>query len=142
MKNKNTIHAFLLHYGMSTVLLLMLVAILVMLNRVNINQKVTADILEEGKGIYKAYVVKNNYLTLEKNTLNIDAISGETLAFSIQTVKEEPDYYVIKIVPKEEHVVKRAFQGNTKLTGFLYTHKVKLWNLVFSKIYSNKNTLW
>ena len=46
MKERNTIHAFLLHYGISTVLLCMLVAIVVMLNTVDINQKVTAP---EGK---------------------------------------------------------------------------------------------
>lgn len=52
MKERNTIHAFLLHYGISTVLLCMLVAIVVMLNTVDINQKVTADLLKE-KGEYR-----------------------------------------------------------------------------------------
>lgn len=76
MKERNTIHAFLLHYGISTVLLCMLVAIVVMLNTVDINQKVTADLLKE-KGEYKAYVVKNTYLSLDKGgSLTIDAMEG------------------------------------------------------------------
>ncbi len=142
MKTKNTPYAFFLHYGISTVLLLMLVAIIVMLNTVNINQKVTADILEE-EGKYRAYVVKNVYLALDTgNSLSIDAMDGEKMKFTILSVTEEPDYYVIHMVPEARHIVKKAFNGNTKLSGYVYTHKIKLWQLVFSKIPLNKNSLW
>ena len=95
MKERNTIHAFLLHYGISTVLLCMLVA-----------------------------------------------MEGEKLTFTIQSVMEEPDYYVVCMTPEVRPVVERAFRGNSKLSGYVYTHKVKLWHLVFSKISLNKNTLW
>ena len=142
MKERNTIHAFLLHYGISTVLLCMLVAIVVMLNTVDINQRVTADVLK-GKGGYKAYMVKNTYLSLDKgDSLTIDAMEGEKLTFTIQSVMEEPDYYVVCMTPEVRPVVERAFRGNSKLSGYVYTHKVKLWHLVFSKISLNKNTLW
>ena len=141
MKERNTIHAFLLHYGISTVLLCMLVAIVVMLNTVDINQKVTADLLKE-KGEYKAYVVKNTYLSLDKGgSLTIDAMEGKKLTFTIQSVMEEPDYYVV-CTPDVRTAVEKAFRGNSKLSGYVYTHKVKLWHLVFSKISLNKNTLW
>ena len=109
MKERNTIHAFLLHYGSSTVLLCMVVAIVVMLNTVDINQKVTADVLK-GKGGYKAYMVKNTYLSLDKgDSLTIDAMEGEKLTFTIQSVMEEPDYYVVCMTPEDRQYVKRHF---------------------------------
>ena len=72
----------------------------------------------------------------------IDAMEGEKLTFTIQSVMEEPDYYVVCMTPEVRPVVERAFRGNSKLSGYVYTHKVKLWHLVFSKISLNKNTLW
>ncbi|MCD8317346.1 MAG: hypothetical protein LUC45_00120, partial [Paraprevotella sp.] len=94
MKEKHAMYAFFLHYGISTVLLLMLAAIIVMLNTVEINQKVTADILKEGERC-RAYVAKNACLTLHKGySLTIDAMNGEKLGFTVQSVMEEPDYYV------------------------------------------------
>ena len=40
-------------------------------------------------------MVKNTYLSLDKgDSLTIDAMEGEKLTFTIQSVMEEPDYYV------------------------------------------------
>lgn len=142
MKEKNTIHTFFLHYGISSVLLCMLIAVVIMLNTVDINQKVTADILKE-KEAYKAYVAKNVYLSLDEgDSLTIDAMEGGKLIFAIQSVVEEPDYYVVCMTPESPAVVERTFRGNSKLSGYVYTHKVKLWHLVFSKISLNKNVIW
>lgn len=142
MKEKNIIHTFFLHYGISFVLLWMLIAVVVMLNTVNINQKVMADILKD-KEVYKAYVAKSVYLSLgREGFLTIDVMDGDKLTFTILSVVEEPDYYVACMTPESPVVVERAFRGNSKLSGYVYTHKVKLWHLVFSKISLNKNVIW
>lgn len=137
MKKKKYIYSFFLHYGISAVLIFMFCMVVIMLNKIEISNKANADVFIESIPVCKAYVSKNNKLDLHRgNSINIDIADGKTLSFTIQDITEEQDFYVIRIIFGDniDDLIK-AFSGNSKLSGYVYTNKIKLWNLIFSRIY-------
>lgn len=136
MTLRQYIYRFLLHYGISTVLLIMLVAILYMMRVIGISNKVSVDIYADTAYGYCAYLPVTSDLALhEDDTLVVSTGEGDTsVRFRIEHTTVEPSYFVCRMLPISDDVeMQKAFGGNTRLTGYVFTEKIQLSHLIFRK---------
>jgi len=136
MKQENKIYGFFLHYGISFVLLFMLVGIAYMLQTIEIKNKVSVDVFfDKDFSAYTAYVSKNNQFHSQVNKLiQIDTSDRMHLSFKVLAIREESSFFVLQLLPQNKSViVNNFFAGNTKYSGYIFTNKIKLWDLIFSK---------
>lgn len=136
MTLRQYIYRFLLHYGISTVLLIMLVAILYMMRVIGISNKVSVDIYADTAYGYCAYLPITSDLALyEGDTLVVSTGEGDTsVRFRIEQTTVEPSYFVCRMLPISDDVeMQKAFGGNTRLTGYVFTEKIQLSHLIFRK---------
>lgn len=136
MTLRQYIYRFLLHYGISTVLLIMLVAILYMMRVIGISNKVSVDIYADTAYGYCAYLPVTSDLALyEGDTLVVSTGEGDTsVRFRIEQTTVEPSYFVCRMLPISDDVeMQKAFGGNTRLTGYVFTEKIQLSHLIFRK---------
>ncbi len=138
MTLRQHIYRFLLHYGISTVLLIMLVAILYMMRVIGISNKVSVDIYADTAYGYCAYLPVTSNLTLhEGDTLTVSTGKGDTsVRFRIEQTTVEPSYFVCRMSPVSDNAeMTRAFGGNTRLTGYVFAEEIQLSQLIFRKWY-------
>lgn len=136
MTLRQYIYRFLLHYGISTVLLIMLVAILYMMRVIGISNKVSVDIYADTAYGYCAYLPVTSDLALhEGDTLAVSTGGGDTsVRFRIEQTTVEPSYFVCRMSPVSDNAeMTRAFGGNTRLTGYVFAEKIQLSQLIFRK---------
>lgn len=136
MTQRQRIYHFLLHYGISTVLLIMLVAILYMMRVIGISNKVSVDIYADTSYGYCAYLpITSNLALADGDTLTVSTGGGDTsIRFRIQGTTMEPSYLVCRMLPISDDVeMQKAFGGNTRLTGYVFTEKIQLSHLIFRK---------
>lgn len=136
MTQRQRIYHFLLHYGISTVLLIMLVAILYMMRMIGISNKVSVDIYADTAYGYCAYLpITSNLALADGDTLTVSTGGGDTnIRFRIQGTIMEPSYLVCRISPVSDgSEMSRAFGGNTRLTGYVFAEKIQLSHLIFRK---------
>lgn len=136
MTQRQRIYHFLLHYGISTVLLIMLVAILYMMRMIGISNKVSVDIYADTAYGYCAYLPVTSDLTLyEGDTLVVSTGEGDTsVRFRIEQTTVETSYFVCRMSPVSDNVeMTRAFGGNTRLTGYVFAEEIRLSHLIFRK---------
>ena len=136
MTLRQRIYHFLLHYGISTVLLIMLVAILYMMRVIGISNKVSVDIYADTSYGYCAYLpITSNLALTDGDTLTVSTGGGDTsIRFCIQGTTMEPSYLVCRMSPiSDEAEMTRAFGGNTRLTGYVFAEKIQLSHLIFRK---------
>lgn len=136
MTLRQYIYRFLLHYGISTVLLIMLVAILYMMRMIGISNKVSVDIYADTAYGYCAYLpITSNLALADGDTLTVSTGGGDTnIRFRIQGTIMEPSYLVCRISPVSDgSEMSRAFGGNTRLTGYVFAEKIQLSHLIFRK---------
>lgn len=136
MTQRQRIYHFLLHYGISTVLLIMLVAILYMMRMIGISNKVSVDIYADTAYGYCAYLpITSNLALADGDTLTVSTGGGDTsISFRIQRTTMEPSYLVCRMSPVSDDVeMQKAFGGNTRLTGYVFAEKIQLSHLIFRK---------
>lgn len=135
MIKKHSIYKFFLHYGMSTVLIVMFITIVYMLQTIEISNRVNVDIYINTDKEYYVYIPKNNTIHLEKNSLlPIRVQDNSELIFKILHIKEETSYVVCCLKPvSNEETLHHYFEGNTRLTGYVFANKIKLSDLIFNK---------
>lgn len=136
MTQRQRIYHFLLHYGISTVLLIMLVAILYMMRMIGISNKVSVDIYADTAYGYCAYLpITSNLALADGDTLTVSTGGGDTnIRFRIQGTIMEPSYLVCRMSPVSDgSEMSRAFGGNTRLTGYVFAEKIQLSHLIFRK---------
>lgn len=126
---------FGLRYGVFIVLVLMFTGTLYMLDHLSIRCKVSADLLDVD-GRYTAYVGKSEgYVPSLGQAFELECGERGRLLFSISDIVEEPVFwhlYLDPVTPVPELTASLA--GNTKITGYVFTHRVKLRELVFRKL--------
>lgn len=136
MKRKRILGKLLLHYGISVVLILMMAGIAYLLQVIEIRNRIPTDVIYCAQtDSYMAYVGKNPFRGYAIGDLiTIDISDKEQLRFDVRNVREESTLMVLQLAPvAPDAVMRRHFAGDTKLSGFVFTNKVKLWNLIFSK---------
>lgn len=136
MTLRQRIYHFLLHYGISTVLLIMLLAILYMMRVIGISNKVSVDIYADTSYGYCAYLpITSNLALTDGDTLTVSTGGGDTsIRFRIQGTTMEPSYLVCRMSPvSDEAEMQKAFGGNTRLTGYVFAEEIQLSHLIFRK---------
>lgn len=126
---------FGLRYGVFIVLVLMFTGTLYILDHLSIRCKVSAELLYVD-GRHTAYVEKSeDYVPSVGQAFELDCGERGRLLFSIVDIVEEPVYWRLRIGPvTPEQELAAALAGNTKMTGYVFTHRVKLRELVFRKL--------
>ncbi len=127
------VYSFFLHYGISAVLVFMFCMVAIMLDKIEISNKTHVDVFAGKFPACKAYIGKTDRLLLKESCcINIDVTHGGTLSFTIQDLTEEADFFVVRLVCMDNaDTLIKAFSGNSKLSGYVYTNKIKLWELIF-----------
>lgn len=134
MIKKHYIYNFFLHYGISTVLVIMFFAIVYMLQVIEISNKVNVDIYINTDKEYYAYLPKNSIQLNVNSLLHISVQNDVELVFEVVNIKTETSYIVCQLKPvTNKEVLHQTFSGNSKLTGYAFSNKVKLVNLIFNK---------
>ena len=133
MKPKNRLYQFLLHYGISAILGVMFVAVIGMLQLIEIDEKAAVDVVREHDGRCYCYVPRSVRLEAGRETLQVALYGGERLRLEIREWEETPAYVVCRVEPQEGASLPIASAGERKLTGYVVTGKVRLWDLLFSK---------
>ena len=124
---------FWIRWGMSFIMLILLILVAIILDVVKIRTKVAAEVVVE-KTEYVLYVTKDPILKIKRgDTLQVEATGGIEIPFLIREVHEEPGNTVCRVTPPEGGLLERCLSGNTKLQGYVFTRYVKLRNLVFAK---------
>lgn len=136
MKTNILIYPFLLRYGISAVLVVMMISIGFILKTIEIQNKTAVDVLwSSGTQKYTAFVDKNSQFHPEPGQqIEVDTSDKVKLYFKIETVKEEPSFFVLSILSQTDaSVLTSVFAGNTKLSGYIFTNNIQLWDLIFNK---------
>ena len=133
---KKQIYRFLLHYGISAVLMIMLVAIIYMLHVIHINNKVAIDVHKEETGVCRAYIPHSAYKSYSVgDTLRVHTYEGDVFHFRIINMEAETINQVYSLTPTTTDTLSlnTLFNGNSKTTVHIITGRNKLWNLIFNK---------
>jgi hypothetical protein len=114
----------------------MLIAIVLMLQTISIKNKVTVEIFLNTNGQLKAYVAKNEKLSIPSSKIMvIDTEDKRKINIQVEKIDCEPSYYVLQLRPllSKHTTLGSYFCGNSKISGYIYTDETKLSELVFSK---------
>ena len=135
MNMKKQIYRFLLHYGISAVLMIMLVAIIYMLHVIHINNKIAIELQKEETGVCKAYIPHSAYKSYSVgDTLQVHTYEGDAFRFRVINVKSESSCQVCSLASiAESRQTTFLFQGDSKIMVYIITGRNKLWNLIFNK---------
>lgn len=131
--NERRKRKFWIRWGMSVVMLALLVLVAIILDVVKIRTKVAAEVVVEQR-VCVLYVTKDPALKIKRgDTLQVEAAGGIRIPFLIESVREEPDNSACRVSTPERELLERCLSGNTRLQGYVFTRYVKLRNLVFAK---------
>lgn len=133
MEHKTSVYHFLLQYGISIILLIMMIGIGYMLQVMEIKEKVSVDLFCNDH-YYIAYIDRSNtFCPLANRVIEIDTNEKKKLFFKIVTVTKEASLIRMDLIPEtDKEIIQEAFAGNTKLSGYIYIDAIKLWDLIFS----------
>lgn len=134
MRHRASIYHFLLHHGISFILLIMMIGIAYMLQVMEIKEKISVDVFYNNH-YYIAYTDKSKTFSPSTNmVIGIDTNEKKKLLFRIVTVTEEESLTRMELTEvTDKEIVSSVFAGNTKLSGYIYVDTIKLWDLIFSK---------
>lgn len=134
MNKQAKITNFLIRHGMSITMVIIIIGLVFMLQIVEIKNKTPVEIMHiDGK--YVAYIMKNNnFNPMNHRTIHIDVSDRGNFSFEIRKIKEEPLFFFMEIIPvSSKQETDDFFNGNSRVSGFVFTNDIKLWSLVFSK---------
>ncbi len=133
MKSKISLYRFLLHYGTSVILLVMFMGLIYMLHVIEIKNKVTVEVFYKNDNYDVAYISRNtSFSPSVGEVIEIDFLQYKKLLFRVQKVTEEVSYVLLELTSiVDREILVKAFAGNTKVCGYIYTNPIKLWDLIF-----------
>lgn len=119
---------YMLRYGMSVILLVLFAFMGYVLNAIEIDNKVTVDVIMEHDGNLYCYVP--NGITMGKHVV-VQTTDGEDLSFSfdIQQVYKNYTVYVLE----SDSTMQFPNESDRKISGTVKIGKIKLVNLVFRR---------
>lgn len=123
-----------LRFGTFVVLLLLLGGTCLILNRFTIRTKASLEVVQTEGGLV-AYLPKGGTgAPSVADTLSVTTATGGRLRLVVAAVREEPDAWVLRMSDGRGGArFDSVAQGNSRLTGYFYTGRVRLISLVFRK---------
>lgn len=118
----------MLRYGMSVILLVLFAFMGYVLNAIEIDNKVTVDVIMEHDGNLYCYVP--NGITMGKHVV-VQTTDGEDLSFSFERQQVYKNYTVY--VLESDSTMQFPNESDRKISGTVKIGKIKLVNLVFRR---------
>jgi hypothetical protein len=118
----------MLRYGMSVILLVLFAFMGYVLNAIEIDNKVTVDVIMEHDGNLYCYVP--NGFTMGKHVV-VQTTDGKDLSFSFERQQVYKNYTVY--VLESDSTMQFPNESDRKISGTVKIGKIKLVNLVFRR---------
>lgn len=119
---------YMLRYGMSVILLVLFAFMGYVLNAIEIDNKVTVDVIMEHDGNLYCYVP--NGITMGKHVV-VQTTDGKGLSFSFERQQVYKNYTVY--VLESDSTMQFPNESDRKISGTVKIGKIKLVNLVFRR---------
>ena len=119
---------YMLRYGMSVILLVLFAFMGYVLNAIEIDNKVTVDVIMEHDGNLYCYVP--NGITMDKHVV-VQTTDGKNLSFSFERQQVYKNYTVY--VLESDSTIQFPNESDRKISGTVKIGKIKLVNLVFRR---------
>lgn len=119
---------YMLRYGMSVILLVLFAFMGYVLNAIEIDTKVTVDVIMEHDGNLYCYVP--NGITMGKHVV-VQTTDGKDLSFSFERQQVYKNYTVY--VLESDSTMQFPNESDRKISGTVKIGKIKLVNLVFRR---------
>ncbi len=119
---------YMLRYGMSVILLVLFAFMGYVLNAIEIDNKVTVDVIMEHDGNLYCYVP--NGITMGKHVV-VQTTEGKDLSFSFERQQVYKNYTVY--VLESDSTMQFPNESDRKISGTVKIGKIKLVNLVFRR---------
>lgn len=119
---------YMLRYGMSVILLVLFAFMGYVLNAIEIDNKVTVDVIMEHDGNLYCYVP--NGITMGKHVV-VQTTDGKDLSFSFEIQQVYKNYTVY--VLESDSTMQFPNESDRKISGTVKIGKIKLVNLVFRR---------
>lgn len=119
---------YMLRYGMSVILLVLFAFMGYVLNAIEIDNKVTVDVIMEHDGNLYCYVP--NGITMGKHVV-VQTTDGKNLSFSFERQQVYKNYTVY--VLESDSTMQFPNESDRKISGTVKIGKIKLVNLVFRR---------
>lgn len=119
---------YMLRYGMSVILLVLFAFMGYVLNAIEIDNKVTVDVIMEHDGNLYCYVP--NRITMGKRVV-VQTTDGKDLSFSFERQQVYKNYTVY--VLESDSTMQFPNESDRKISGTVKIGKIKLVNLVFRR---------
>lgn len=119
---------YMLRYGMSVILLVLFAFMGYVLNAIEIDNKVTVDVIMEHDGNLYCYVP--NGITMGKHVV-VQTTDGKDLSFSFERQQVYKNYTVY--VLESDSTMQFLNESDRKISGTVKIGKIKLVNLVFRR---------
>lgn len=119
---------YMLRYGMSVILLVLFAFMGYVLNAIEIDNKVTVDVIMEHDGNLYCYVP--NGITMDKHVV-VQTTDGKNLSFSFERQQVYKNYTVY--VLESDSTMQFHNESDRKISGTVKIGKIKLVNLVFRR---------
>lgn len=119
---------YMLRYGMSVILLVLFAFMGYVLNAIEIDNKVTVDVIMEHDGNLYCYVP--NGITMDKRVV-VQTTDGKNLSFSFERQQVYKNYTVY--VLESDSTMQFHNESDRKISGTVKIGKIKLVNLVFRR---------
>ncbi len=119
---------YMLRYGMSVILLVLFAFMGYVLNAIEIDNKVTVDVIMEHDGNLYCYVP--NGITMDKHVV-VQTTDGKNLSFSFERQQVYKNYTVY--VLESDSTMQFPNESDRKISGTVKIGKIKLVNLVFRR---------
>nr|WP_287801570.1 hypothetical protein [Prevotella sp.] len=119
---------YMLRYGMSVILLVLFTFMGYVLNAIEIDNKVTVDVIMEHDGNLYCYVP--NGITMGKHVV-VQTTEGKNLSFSFERQQVYKNYTVY--VLESDSTMQFPNESDRKISGTVKIGKIKLVNLVFRR---------
>lgn len=119
---------YMLRYGISVILLVLFAFMGYVLNAIEIDNKVTVDVIMEHDGNLYCYVP--NGITMDKHVV-VQTTDGKNLSFSFERQQVYKNYTVY--VLESDSTMQFPNESDRKISGTVKIGKIKLVNLVFRR---------
>ena len=124
-----------LKYGIFIILIMMSIGLLIILNNLEIRTKQSVNIIQIRSDTFRIYIQRaQSYEVKKGDTVNVEQTISGRVSFIVERVAKEPSYFDIMVLSNKKNSRKQLFGGNTFSSGYIFTGKIKLWQLVIQKI--------
>ncbi len=131
MEERKKKENYVMRHGISIALIGLFAVIFLLLQNIEIRRREPVEVIKVSEDTYYAYF---NTLPVHMDTIMLYSQQGAALSYAIKDINKEKVGYRVCLQPSKNLLAQDWFKNSTRITGYLYTGKIKLWQLVFLKV--------